>query len=53
VTLAVLSIVFALCNFEVRSACYSKYLSERDFKAFELMFDKLKLRKFIKYATFN
>ena len=38
VTLAVLSIVFGLCDFDVRCACYSLYLSNRDYKAFENMF---------------
>ena len=52
-TLAVLSIVFALCDFDVRCACYSAYLSERDFKAFEAMFNLLDLRKQIIYNTFN
>jgi hypothetical protein len=31
VTLAVLSVIFALYGFEVNCACYSEYLSERDF----------------------
>jgi hypothetical protein len=53
VTLAVLSIIFALCDFDVRCACYSIYLSKRDFKAFEGMFSQLDLTERIKYSTFN
>jgi hypothetical protein len=53
VTLAVLSIIFALCDFDVRCACYSNYLSERDFKAFSGMFTQLELMDRIKYSTFN
>jgi hypothetical protein len=53
VTLAVLSIIFALCDFDVRCACYSVYLSKRDYKAFENMFNQLGLKDFIKYSTFN
>ena len=53
VTLAVLSIIFALCGFDVRCACYSNYLSERDFKAFSGMFAQLGLIDRIKYSTFN
>jgi preprotein translocase subunit SecA len=53
VTLAVLSIVFALCDFDVRCGCYSAYLSDRDFKAFEPMFKILGLYDQIKYDTFN
>ena len=52
-TLAVLSIVFALCDFDVRCACYSAYLSDRDFKAFEPMFKILGLNDQIIYNTFN
>ena len=52
-TLAVISIIFALCDFDVRCACYSQYLSNRDFKAFEGMFNQLELQKRIKYSTFN
>jgi hypothetical protein len=53
VTLAVLSIIFALCDFDVRCACYSLYLSNRDYKAFEAMFTQLELQDRIKYSTFN
>jgi preprotein translocase subunit SecA len=53
VTLAVLSVIFALYGFDVRCACYSAYLSERDFLAFKTLFDTLELTTHIKYSTFN
>jgi len=53
VTLAVVSMVFALHGFDVRCACYSKYLSERDCQAFNSMFNFLGLTESIKYGTFN
>jgi hypothetical protein len=53
VTLAVISIILALCEFDVRCACYSGYLSERDYNSFEPMFDLLELKERIRYNTFN
>ena len=53
VTLAIVSMVLALHGFNVRCACYSKYLSERDFKSFYKMFDELSLTDSISYGTFN
>ena len=38
ITLAVLSIVYTLVGYNVRCACYSEYLSLRDFNAFKNMF---------------
>ena len=38
VILAVVSIIFALNGFEVNCACYSKYLSTRDFDGFAPLF---------------
>ena len=43
VTLAVVSMIFALNGFEVKCACYSKYLSLRDYESFEAMFTALNL----------
>ncbi len=45
--------VFALNGFEVKCACYSKYLSMKDFEGFEPMFRALGLQDLIKYGTFN
>ena len=53
VTLAVISIVLALQGFEVKCACYSKYLSERDYEAFAPLFRELGLLDLIIYGTFN
>jgi preprotein translocase subunit SecA len=44
VTLAALSIIYSLCGYEVRCACYSEHLSRRDFEGFEAMFDQLDLK---------
>ena len=38
VVLAVVSIMFALNGFEVNCACYSKYLSIRDYESFYPLF---------------
>ncbi len=43
ITLAVVSIIFALNGFEVKCACYSKYLSKRDFESFLPLFQVLDL----------
>ena len=43
ITLAVVSMIFALNGFEVKCACYSKYLSMRDYESFEPMFRELGL----------
>jgi len=49
----VVSMILALHGFEVRCACYSKYLSTRDFESFRTMFEILGLIDDIKYGTFN
>jgi hypothetical protein len=38
VVLAIVSIIFALNGFEVNCACYSKYLSTRDYESFYSLF---------------
>ncbi len=53
VTLAVISIILALHGFEIKCACYSKYLSERDYEAFSPLFRELNLQDKITYGTFN
>lgn len=37
--------LFALLGFRVRCICYSKYLSQRDEKAFSALFEALQLQK--------
>ncbi len=53
VTLAVVSIIFALYGFEVNCACYSKYLSQRDYSDFLSLFQDLNITDQIYYGTFN
>ncbi len=53
VTLAVVASVFALLGFDVSCACYSEYLSQRDYKEFQPLFDTLNITAQIRYGTFN
>jgi len=53
VTLAVTSTIFALLGFDVSCACYSEYLSTRDFESFQALFDKLEITPYIHYGTFS
>lgn len=47
------SAFLALVGFEVNCACYSRYLSERDYNAFSELFETLQLEDNIHYGTFN
>ena len=53
VILAVTSVLLALLGYNVDCACYSSYLSERDFKDFETVFKAFDVLQFIKYGTFG
>ncbi|ETO01668.1 hypothetical protein RFI_35772, partial [Reticulomyxa filosa] len=53
VTLAVTSCVLALLGFGVSCASYSEYLSCRDFKSFESLFNAFGVVDRIHYGTFN
>ncbi|CAF4090243.1 unnamed protein product, partial [Rotaria sordida] len=53
VTLAVTAIVLALLGFDVNCACYSEYLSQRDYNAFLTLFDSLGVSSYIHYGTFK
>ena len=53
VTLAITASVFALFGFDVNCACYSEYLSKRDYADFEPLFASLNLQNNIHYGTFN
>jgi hypothetical protein len=44
------AVMLSLLGFKVRTVCYSEYLSNRDFKLFEELFDRFGLKKFIKYS---
>ena len=51
VTLGVVSALLAQVGFEVYCVCYSQYLSDRDYKNFNRLFDKLNVSEFIHYGT--
>jgi hypothetical protein len=53
VTLAVTAAVLSLVGFEVYCVCYSKYLSDRDYNAFKLLFEYLNINNNIHYGTFS
>lgn len=53
ITLAIVISVFALFDFEVSCACYSQYLSIRDFQQFNSLFQFLGIKDKIYYGTFN
>jgi energy-coupling factor transporter ATP-binding protein EcfA2 len=53
VILAVSSCVLALLGISVSCACYSEYLSSRDYQSFLPIFDALGVTKYIHYGTFN
>ena len=44
------SIMFALLGFRVCTVCYSEYLSDRDFRLFEEVFDRFGLSNLIAYS---
>ena len=52
-TLAVASCIMALLGFDVYCACYSQYLSRRDYQSFEDLFKLLRITNYIHYGTFN
>ncbi|CAE7856767.1 secA2, partial [Symbiodinium sp. KB8] len=51
--LAVTSTVLALVGKRVDCACYSPYLSQRDYNAFMDMFEAFQVSSFIEYGTFD
>ncbi|CAF3605157.1 unnamed protein product [Rotaria sp. Silwood1] len=53
VTLGVTACILALLGFHVSCACYSEYLSQRDYSAFLSLFNSLDLIDYIHYGTFN
>ena len=52
VTLAATSAVLALVGCDVNCACYSQYLSNRDYESFLPLFTAFKVTAYIKYGTF-
>ena len=53
VVLGALSTVLALFGYRVDCACYSAYLSSRDYASFRDVFDAFGVTDFIRYGTFN
>ena len=53
ITLGATASILALLGFDVRCACYSEYLSQRDYKGFSPLFDALGITQHIHYGTFN
>lgn len=43
--------MLALLGFRVRTVCYSKYLSDRDFALFEDVFSRFGIKQHIRYST--
>ncbi|CAL6025644.1 Conserved_hypothetical protein [Hexamita inflata] len=52
VILAVTAIVLAIMGFDVNCACYSEYLSQRDFEQFQTIFELFGVKENIDYGTF-
>jgi len=53
VVLAIVSTIFALMGFSVDCACYSEYLSRRDYLAFSTLFTDFGVYEYIVYGTFT
>ncbi|CAL6013588.1 Helicase-related_protein [Hexamita inflata] len=53
VILAVTAIVLAIMGFDVNCACYSEYLSQRDYESFTDLFNAFNVREQITYGTFG
>jgi hypothetical protein len=53
ITLGASACILALLGFDIYCACYSQYLSQRDYKAFKRLFDSLGVVNQIHYGTFN
>ncbi|CAF2749527.1 unnamed protein product [Rotaria sp. Silwood2] len=53
ITLESIACILALLGFDVRCACYSQYLNQRDYQALVPLFDALGLLNYKHYGTFN
>jgi hypothetical protein len=53
VTLAMTAAVLALLGCDVKCVCFSEYLSQRDFMAFESLFTAFGVERHIRYGTFG
>jgi hypothetical protein len=52
VTLAIIAATLAHLGFKVGEVCYSRYLSDRDYKDFKDLFNAFQLNGLIQYGTF-
>jgi preprotein translocase subunit SecA len=53
ITLAITAATLALLKFDVYVACYSQYLTDRDYRQFKEFFAALGIENNINYGTFN
>ncbi|KAL4434988.1 hypothetical protein ABPG74_017744 [Tetrahymena malaccensis] len=53
IVLAITAIILALHSVDVYCACYSQYLSQRDYQNFIKLFDILGVSEYIRYAAFT
>lgn len=53
IILAVTACMLALLGYTVNCACYSEYLSERDYKAFSYLFTAFRVEEYIVYDNFQ
>ena len=53
IVLGVLSTFLAMLGYDVDCVCYSKYLSDRDYKSFRGIFENLGIDQFVNYSTFG
>jgi len=53
IILAISAAVLSLLGYSVHCACYSSYLSKRDYEAFSDLFINFEINQFINYGTFN
>ena len=53
ITLGVCAVLLALMGYGVDCACYSVYLSNRDFESFKNIFEEFGVLQHIQYGTFN
>ncbi len=53
IILAVTACIFALLGYTVNCACYSEYLSERDYKAFSYLFTAFRVEEYVVYDNFQ
>lgn len=53
VTLAVTAVTLALLGYDISVSCYSEFLTQRDWRAFEELFSLFRVKNYIHYGTFS